>query len=234
MIGALRHRVGHPVRSPAGPDAGGPGRAPVGRRVPAPRPGTTPIPVDEALRAVVETELEQVLQSLFTARQDVLEITEAGGSPESAASAERTIRGCTATVAILLGLLRESPGLTDTSALVGRLSGPFCLLARDGDVLYMNAAVTQLVGHEQRTAMATPFEERTWSDRDQMRRHLEEAHERGIAEDTFAVTRGDGDVVAMTFRTERLSEAAESLLLMTHVPGGERARAAAAQDPASA
>jgi hypothetical protein len=51
-----------------------------------------------------------------------------------------------------------------------------------------------------------------------MRAHLDRAHATGRAQETFALTHGDGHVVDLTFRTERIDvEGGEPFLLMSHV-----------------
>lgn len=176
-------------------------------------------PLGPSLLGVLEVELEGVLQATFAARQDVLDARGRDADPALLDSAEITLQGCLATMQILLGLLRAVPGKgARWTVSLDRVSEAFLVLRVSGEVLYMNAAVTRLVKRDHRAVVHTTFEEREWCDRAQMRRHLDEAFERGRAIDTFDVLRGDGVRVDMTFRTERIEIAGDdAFLMMSHV-----------------
>lgn len=169
------------------------------------------------LRHVVEVELEVLMQSAFSARQDLGELDGTSADRQKVRRAAETLESITASVRILLALLRAFGPTDDPTGLFDRASAAFAVVTREGEVLYMNAEVSRVVGRNHRTVTATPFDERTWTDREQMRRHIDEAHELGVADDTFAVVRGDGQTISMRLHTERLDTESASVLLMNHV-----------------
>jgi PAS domain S-box-containing protein len=170
------------------------------------------------LRHVIEVELEILLQAAFSARQDLGELDGTSADRQKVRDARATLESMTASVRILLALLRALGPSDDTDGLFDRSSAAFAIVSREGEVLYMNAEVSRVVGRDHRAVTATPFADRTWADRDQMRRHIDEAYENGVADDTFAVVRGDGRTIAMRLHTERLDTESSSVLLMNHVP----------------
>lgn len=171
------------------------------------------------LRHVVEVELEVALQSVFSARQDVSELTGTSADRAIARRAMSTLESVTASVRILLALLRAfGPTEQGDRGLFDRGSSAFAVVRRDGHVLYMNAAVSQHVLRDHHTVAGTPFAQRTWSDRAQMRDHLDTAYDDGVADDVFDVVRGDGRRITMRLHTERLDTDGDAVLLMTHVP----------------
>jgi PAS domain-containing protein len=169
-------------------------------------------------RHVVESELENVLQSLFSVRQDLSELVGNSADRRRVESAMATMQGLIAAIRVLLAVLRAfgASGAEETG-LFDRTASGFAVLRPDGEVLYMNAEVTRVVGRDHHVVATTPFAERSWADRDQMRRHLDAAYEHGHADDVFDVERGDGRTIVMRLHTERLDADGDAVLLMTHV-----------------
>ncbi|MDO9407726.1 PAS domain-containing protein [Patulibacter sp.] len=172
------------------------------------------------LRHVIEVELEFALQSVFTARQDLSELTGTSADRGVLRGAVTTLETVTGTLRVLLAVLRAfGPAAHDGGGLFDRASDAFAIVHPDGQVLYMNAAVTRVVGRDHRDVAETPFGERTWTDRQQMRRHLAAAYADGLHEDVFDVVRGDGVPITMRLHTRRLDADGQAVLLMNHVAG---------------
>lgn len=169
------------------------------------------------LRHVVEVELEVLLHSAFGARQDLGELDGSSADRQKVRRASEALETVTSSVRILLALLRAFGPTDDPTGLYDRESAAFAVVTREGEVLYMNAEVSRVVGRDHRTVSATPFGERNRADRVQMRCHLEQAYETGVADDTFDVVRGDGQTITMRLHTERLDTESASVLLMNHV-----------------
>ncbi|CAB4936903.1 unannotated protein [freshwater metagenome] len=169
-------------------------------------------------RHVVETELENVLQSLFSVRQDLSELVGNSADRRRLESAMDTMQDLIASTRVLLAVLRAfGSSATEEVGLFDRTANGFAVLRPDGEVLYMNAAVTRVVGRDHHVVATTPFAERSWTDREQMRRHLDVAYTRGHADEVFDVVRGDGRPIVMRLHTERLDADGDAVLLMTHV-----------------
>jgi PAS domain-containing protein len=169
---------------------------------------------------VLEVELESALQKVFTVRQDLSELSGTSADRRVVASSTATLEEVVAGVRVLLAVLRAfGPSVPGESGLHDPTTSAFAVVRPDGEVLYMNAAVTRIVQRDHRSVAATPFEDRTWTDREQMRRHLDLACRAGSADDVFEVVRGDGHTIEMRLHTERLDADGDVVLLMTYVPG---------------
>lgn len=105
-----------------------------------------------------------------------------------------------------------SPPIPATHAPAG-----FAILRLDGEVLYSSDASVGECRNTSRAAIATAFADRVWTDRSQMRAHLDRAHACGEAQEEFAVLEDDGGWGRLTLRTCRLDVGSEALLLIAHV-----------------
>lgn len=188
----------------------------VAPRPPVATPGALESP--RLLRHVVEVELENALQSLFAVRQDLSEVVGNSADRQVVLSAMDTLQDLVSGVRVLLAVVRAfGASGPEEAGLFDRTTSGFAVLRPTGEVLYMNAAVTRVVQRDHRQVAATPFAERSWTDRTQMRGHLEAAFAQGSADDVFDVVRGDGRSIAMRLHTERVDTDGEAVLLMTHV-----------------
>lgn len=177
------------------------------------------MPDRTALPAILRVELEDVLQSLYAARQDVLDLAASRDPEATRYSAERTLNGCTATVQLLLRLMRlvadEQP---PEHPFVRMMDGPFGVLGRDYEVLYLNTAMGDLIGLQHRTIALSRFEERRWIDRSIMREHFGRATAEGAASMWTVLTRSDGQEIPVRVETARIDDHSEPLLLISIKP----------------
>lgn len=184
-----------------------------------PEPPRMPTRGDRSLPAILGLELEDVLQSIYAARQDVLALADAADLDEARQSAERTLSGCAATVQLLLRLVRVAAAdHPPNHPFVAMMSGPFGVLGRDYEVLYLNTAMGELIGLQHRTIALSRFEDRRWIDRGLMREHLDHATAAGAAAMQSILVAGDGRRTPVRVETARIDGHREPLLLISIKP----------------
>jgi PAS domain-containing protein len=172
----------------------------------------------DVLAAVLRLELEDVLQSVYAARQDVESFAAGGDVEVGPGSADRTLRGCAATLQLLLRFLRAVTADRRGDELMQMMAGPYGILNADHDVLYFNAALRDLLELEHRTLALSRFEDRTWIDRTQMRDHLARATSTGDASMTTTLSLHAGRSIPIQVKTARIDEHPERILLVALRP----------------